>query len=338
MMAMKIKPCAVIINDIHYSLNTLALADNAMRQAVNKANELDVRLIIAGDMHDSKANLRGECVNAILETIKLCKYKPYVLCGNHSRINEKSREHSLNFLENYSILIDDMAQDDINCNYPSTVYFIAYQHDPDECRKKLKVIPKGSTVIMHQGVNKAASGEYIQDRSAITTDDAAGLRVISGHYHTRQQIDLPNDGVWDYTGNCYTLNYAEASDPKKGYNILMSDGSLEFVSTNLRNHVVIEIEAGKQGLTANSVSEEDLLWLKVRGTREELSKVNKQLYAHQLNRKSGFKLDLIPTETEEFKAPIKQLTNNELLDSIIDNSQTSDEGKSRIKQMWRGMM
>ena len=45
------KSKAVIINDIHYNLKTLPLADAALRQSINKANELKIPLIIAGDFN-----------------------------------------------------------------------------------------------------------------------------------------------------------------------------------------------------------------------------------------------------------------------------------------------
>ena len=76
-------PRAVLISDVHYNLQTLPLADAAMRQAIQKANELQVPLIVAGDLHDTKANLRGECINAMLETFNTCEQDIYFLIGNH---------------------------------------------------------------------------------------------------------------------------------------------------------------------------------------------------------------------------------------------------------------
>lgn len=64
----KTKPEAVLISDIHYNIQTLPLADAAVNMAITKANQLGVPLIVCGDLHDTKANLRGECVNAMLET------------------------------------------------------------------------------------------------------------------------------------------------------------------------------------------------------------------------------------------------------------------------------
>lgn len=340
----------MLLSDVHYDLNTLELADKATRMAIDKANDLGVSLIVAGDLHNTKANLRGECVNAMIETFKLCKIKPYILRGNHDSINEKSTEHSLNFLAPYANIVHNTHGID-----SLKLLLIAYQHDPKDAINKIcrEAIDKGqrfegryTTIIMHQGIQGSNSGEYIQDKSAITTDDVAGLRVISGHYHTRQTIDLPDGGKWDYIGNPFSLNYAEANDPPKGIQILYDDGGLEFVPTNLRRHIVFNVEkanydtwqiTGKVPL--EDVRDFDLVWAKVTGTKEELANMTKQhvrklLYPIPEN----FRLDLIPTETEDFQAPVKQMTNQELLDTIIEASQTSEDGKARIKNLWRGMV
>src|SRR5579862_1378127 len=101
-----VKSLAVLVSDVHYNVHTLKLADAAMRMAIVKANKLEVPLIVAGDLHDTKANLRGECVNAMIETFKQCNKPPYIIVGNHDRINEKSHEHSLNFLAPYCHIVD----------------------------------------------------------------------------------------------------------------------------------------------------------------------------------------------------------------------------------------
>lgn len=334
------KPVAVLGSDIHFNINTLPLADKALRMMVDKAGGLGVPLIIAGDLHDTKANIRGECSNNIIEILELCHIMPYVIRGNHCSIHEKSKIHSLKFLKHVSHLVSEIETtylDGVN-----RTYLIAYNHDVEDLKAYIKTIPKGSCVIMHQGLVSTNAGHYIQDKSAITKEDVAGLRVISGHYHTRQTIDLPNGGKWDYIGNPFTLNYGEASDPPKGFQILMDDGSLEFVPTNLRKHVVFEFEAKFSALgpmACPKVNENDLLWIKAKGTREELSKLNKKWVSSYagLDDNFAFKLDLIPTDDKPTKQTTK-LTKRELLDSIIDSLSDSTERKLRLKNMWKDLI
>lgn len=331
-----IKPRAVVISDIHYNINTLAVADAALRQAVAKSNELKVPLIIAGDLHDTKANIRGECIKAMLQTLFLTTQAVYILRGNHDSINERSTDHSLEFLTHLSIVID------VPWYAPELgVYLIPYHHDADALRAYLSTLPPDSTLIMHQGVSGSSAGEYIQDKSALTNDDAASFRVISGHYHTRQDIKTGTTGLWSYIGNPYTLNFGECKDPEKGFRVLMSDGHLEFVPTNLRKHVVIDIAFNdlNDGLKIPHRAElNDIVLVKVRGLLSQLTHLDKKVVAERLGLQQAFRIDLIPTENVRPLAVVKHTSNPELLDQLIDSSPDACiEQKTRLKALWKGL-
>lgn len=333
---------AVLISDIHFNINTLPLASSALKQAVDKANSLKVPLIIAGDMHDSKANLRGECVNAMLEVFKLCDITPYVIIGNHCRLNEKAPAHALNFLSEVAIIVDEPMDMPLTGSHG-----IPYYHDPEELRAYLKTLPAGSRIIMHQGIEGSHSGDYIQDKSAITHDDVKDFRVISGHYHRRQDIKTGRPrqgavGLFSYIGNPFTLGFGEAGDPEKGFQVLKEDGALEFIPTNLRKHAIIDITL-QLTPTDNfpKLNAEDLVWIKIKGSKEQLLYVNKENTRKEVESKGyvlplDFRLDLIPTDTVTTAPEAQNLTQGEVLDQLIDSlSNTSDERKSRLKALWK---
>lgn len=333
---------AVIAGDIHFNLNTMHIANAGTKQAIAKANELNVPFISNGDMLDTKANLRAEYVNMLIETFKLCNKKPYVNVGNHSRCNEKSPEHALHFLKPYAHIIETPTYVD---EIASTI--IPYDHDPDALRTYLKTLKEGSRLIMHQGVNKALAGEYIQDKSAIDKEDLADFRTILSHYHARQDIKCGRPrkavvGLASYIGNLYTLNFSEASDLPKGFQILMSDGTLEFVPTNLRKHVVIDAKITHQAITVDKpyyVSNGDLVKVKLTGTKECLT-ISKDNVKTMLSIPGDFKLELIPLETSvKTTVETKGLCQNAILDSIIDSvSNVSIEQKNRLKLLWKSML
>lgn len=336
------KPIAVLTSDVHYNVHTLPLADAAMRQAINKANELNVPLIVAGDLHDTKANLRGECIKAIRETMKLAHKKPIVLIGNHDLINERGSEHSLYFLEDLVTLITkSRASDELKIN------FVAYQSNPKDTVYMIKRERLGYVHIIHQGLNGSESGDYIQDKSALEYEDVKDFRVISGHYHKRQDIKTgpPRKGavgLFSYIGNPYTLGFGEANDPTKGFQILMDDGTLEFVPTNLRKHVIFNIDfvganyqiTGKVPL--EDVYNGDLVWAKVRGTKEQIANMNKSKFLKACDLPENSRLDLIPTDTETSAPTAKDQTQGETLDSLIDSlTNTSEDRKARLKELWK---
>lgn len=349
------KPIAVLISDVHYNLQTLKLADASMRQAIQKANDLYVPLIVAGDLHDTKANMRGECVNAMLDTFNLCTQPVYILRGNHDSINEKSEDSSLNFLEREDIsdecngvyttpriIINKLGfYNELGAINGNSVWLFAYHSSVDSLRAKIRTIDKGSCVIMHQGLQSSNMGDYIQDKSAITPQDVAGLRVISGHYHARQTIQLPDGGSWSYIGNPYTLSWGEANDPEKGFQILYSDGSLEFVPTNLRKHVIMEGDLISKNVKKShkELTNKDLLWIKLHGRTDQLQSISKAAVYELIGVKQDFKLTLHPTDQgfSQFQQT-KSLTQYELLDATIDRLGVTDETKTRLKQTWRDLL
>lgn len=329
------QPIAVIAGDIHYNLNTLELADAVMRMAINKSNQLNVPFIANGDTHDSKANLRGECVNAMIETFKRCKLKPYVNIGNHCKINERSESHALNFLAPYAYIINEPT-------YISSLkaYIIPYQHNIEFLKNYLSTLPKKSLLIMHQGVSDSYPGEYIQDKTAISKNYLSGFRTILSHYHRRQDI-ICKEGLASYIGNAYTLGFGEANDPPKGFQILMDDNSLKFIPTNLRKHIIATIVTNSDmtmwSSEGKSIEKDDLVWVKVRGPKEVLLSWNRQRVA-DLIEVDNFKLDLIPNDIKVTDTRLN-LTQGPLLDSLIDSlSNTSDERKIRLKDLWKTLV
>jgi DNA repair exonuclease SbcCD nuclease subunit len=347
------KPIAVLISDIHFGLHTLELAAQALLKAQFKAKMLKVPLVIAGDLLDTKAIIRAEVANKLIEIMSVIDApETIILVGNHDLINEKGREHALNFLKPYAVIID-VPQVAHLCG--TAVQMIPYQSDPQVIVDILsdKEFTPPPMVIMHQGVQGSSMGDYVVDKSALPKDAFADYRVISGHYHPRQTIKcrmlprciggsfsaireehaLHNKGIgkFDYIGNPYTLGFGEANDPEKGYQILHDDGTLEFVHTNLRKHVVYDVSVRELNNAFLKHQMGDLVWLKVRGTKEELEKASNRIVVE------GWKIDLIPLD-QETQAPTKadMLSQAELLDEMIDSmTNTSDTTKVRLKELWR---
>lgn len=342
------KPVAVIISDVHYNINTLEVADKAVNMAIDKANDLDVPLIVTGDLHDTKANLRAECVSRMINTLNKCRYNPIILRGNHDSLNEKSNESALTFLQEKCFIVDlGLREYDFEGN---RWYFIPYQHDSEALKQLISYIPKGSTIFCHQGVIGSTSGHYIKDNSAVPLKWFKDYRVISGHYHMRQQLfckgpsvvnpTMPYKGVFDYIGNPFTLGFGEASDPEKGFQTLYDDGSLEFVPTNLRRHRILEFHIADCVLgekIKHDCKENDIVWVKVTGPSDRLSVWTKEDVARWTGLKE-FRLDLIPLDNKPELNHIenKETTQPEILDGLIDNlTNTEESRKLRLKDLWK---
>lgn len=342
------KPKAVIISDIHYSLQTLELADAALKQAVAKANELGVPLIIAGDLHDTKANLRAECVNAIRATLSdMCREEPehhdneishartYILVGNHDKINEKSEEHALNFLKDLAVIVEKPQFTNDVYLLGDSLYLIPYHHDLIKLRAYLKKIPSEAYIVMHQGILGSEAGHYIQDPTALRLGDVYRHTVISGHYHRRQTIKTGKGKTFSYVGNPYTLNFGEANNPEKGYQILNDDGTLTFVPTNLRKHVVIEGQyfRGELVLQDKVVTPQDLVWIKITGHKAWLHTITRKEVEEYIGF-TNFRLDFIANDETIELGDRSNQTQSEILDGLID-ALPDEVSKESLKALWR---
>lgn len=338
-------PKAVLISDLHFSLSTLDLASSALRQAISKAVELEVPLIVAGDLTDTKALMRAEVVNRLIDIIGI-QEQPYldpediyILVGNHDLINEKSDDNALNFLSPYAQIVKSPVHED-----KLDMWLIPYQNDSDKLKYTLAGCTKGSTLIMHQGVMGANMGHYVKDSTSLPREAFADFRVISGHYHKAQDIKCGRPrkgavGLFSYIGSPYTVSFAEANDGPKGYRILYTDGSLELVPTNLRNHRIFETTTDLfpqiEWIDFLDLSNNDLIWLKITGPQSELNKINKKEISDKLFGHLNFKLDKIPTDRETVKPQAKDLKDTEVLDSLIDRSGESEVQKIALKALWR---
>lgn len=328
------KPLAVLGADIHYDISTLPLADAATRQMVAKANELNVPLIIAGDLHNTKSFHRAECQEAMLRTFEAARITPIILVGNHCRRNEKAPEHALHFLRSVADIVDRTVT---WCHGALEATLIPYQHDANDFRRALSGAPP--LVICHQGIDGADMGHYIQDKSKILKEDVANYRVISGHYHRRQDIKCGRPrtgavGLFSYVGNPYTLTFGEANDPDKGYGILYDNGIIEFVPTNLRRHIVVSYQKGLPEGTV-VVRPDDLIWVKATGTRSELAAIDKNELGLQLFGRTDYRLDKTALDDAQPVSQIDKLSDIDAMDSIIEGTDETAEQKAELKRLYR---
>lgn len=324
------KPIAVLISDIHFSPNTLELACASLRQALDRARQTDTRLIIAGDLLDTKAIMRAECVNAILGILDQSSVPVYIMVGNHDRINEKSLDTALWCLDYLPCLHV--------INTPVSVgnlLLMPYISDVEDWKARLKMYPDHKIVIAHQGFKGAKMGHYIVDKSSIDPETVKDYCIWSGHYHARQTL-----GTVSYIGNPYTLTFGEANDPPKGFQVLFSDGSAEFVPTNLRKHVVIEMDWDVNWVwnAPETINPQDLVWVKAKGPKSELAKLSKESLSKGLGiNHLNFKLDKTPTDPTDKSLSYTAKSNPELLNELINKLEETESYKTYLKKLWKGL-
>lgn len=327
------KPIAVVISDIHFNLITLPLASAALKAAFAKAEELDVPTVIAGDLHDTKDIIRGKVANELILLLQQAKTPVYILVGNHDLLNEKSSEHGLNYLRPYATIVDSPHF----IAYPASVCAIPYQNDSKKFSDVLKALSESlmpTVVIAHQGFLGASMGDYVQDKTSIDPATVKDFIIISGHYHRHQTI-----GTVTYIGSPFTMSFGEANDGPKGFLALNEDGTFAREILDLRKHVIIEATVDSEGLhyPETIVRQEDLLWIKIRGSKSELDKINRK-HLIDLFGVSNFKFDLISDEAVIKQPLLEKMTNEEFFDTIIDEESETEKRKTYLKGLFRELI
>ncbi len=336
------KPVCVLIGDIHFTPTTLELASSALYKALNKAAELNVPLVINGDTLDSKSVIRAECANRLIDLLSNnLNVTVYINTGNHDLLNEKGRASALQFLSPYCSLISHSVYID-----ELRSWIIPYHNNAEELQDTLNDIEKGARLIIHQGVQTAYLGHYVQDKTSLPKEAFADFRVIASHYHRFQDIKCGRPrkgaiGLFSYVGSPYSISFSEASDGPKGFVVLNDDGLLTQVPTNLRKHVVVEVDIENLDTYINIFSHpnpDDLLWLKVSGPFLELEKLDKKAIGNKILGHSNFKFDKIATDARPQAVDVEKTTNEELMDSLIDSVQEPQANKALLKALWRTVM
>ena len=327
---MSAKPFAVAISDVHYDLATLDRADACFRMAIDKAAELNVPLIDLGDLTHTKAILRAEVINRLLETSKYAADKGvdiWSLVGNHSLLNEKTPGvHALEFLKapHWLILKSPLKF--------GKAGFIPYQSDPAKFMEAIESFPKGTLVFGHQGTKDGVMGDYVQDPSAVDSKAIKDWRVFLGHYHAHYTLHNTVS-----VGNPYTLTFGEANDPYKGFLVIYEDGSFERIKTKQPKHVIYNFEVrDKNSWNTSNHSPGDKVWVKLRGLTSELASMPKSEVASRLGLED-FKFDKIPYDTPEAinKPPVQPKSDSEIFDSLVEGLNDTAEEKEVLKALWR---
>lgn len=323
------KPAAVLISDLHFNLNNLQVASHALQMALLDARALNVPLIIAGDLQDTKAVVRAEVMNELISLQReFGMVKVALMVGNHDLINEKGYENALNYLNGPWTLIDTPTQVGI-------FHLIPYQSDISILTSYLTSVPKGTPLIMHQGFKGAFMGEYVQDKSSIAPTLLEDFRVFSGHYHRHQTVGILSHIT--YIGTPYTTSFAEANDPEKGYLIVNDDLSYVRKSTNLRKHIIYNVHTSDSSYNMSSLSD-DLVYVKISGPKSELDLIDKDDFGLKYLKRLDYKLEKIPDEINMEKQEIIQvLTVHDRFDNIIDALPESYGYKMGLRDLWRNV-
>jgi len=272
------KPIFTAISDVHVKLSTQKVSIQVLKIAADKSRELGVPCVINGDLNDTKALLRSECVKALIDFFSnYPDVQFYVNVGNHDLNNKNSDDNSLEFLGLMSHVFI--------CSEPTIINFgleffmmIPYMKTNEEFYKAADLArSKGiKKLFTHQGYLSAFMGDYVIDDSSVNPADFADFDIIiSGHYHLAQKVGVNIQ----FLGSPFTVNFGEAGHEKFYWVYGVEDSKIvgQTIPTNVRKHIQIEIENQLPRKNKNLILPPDtLLKVVIKGTKEFCTRVKKE--------------------------------------------------------------
>jgi DNA repair exonuclease len=225
-----------VVGDPHLRPDNLAKIGTLFRII----EELGNPVIVLGDTLDTKEVIRGRCLNSLHEQLQASKLKWIFLIGNHCWFNLECKEHSLEVLKNLPhVTIVDRPTRGFLGDVPTLM--LPYIHDLEEFRKEITSWPAAKVLLMHQGVTGFDYGNgFIAENEIDLKELKKFKRVISGHFHKRQE-----KGNLVYPGTPFSHSFGE-SNQKKYLAVLDTDTlELEFGETPFPQHLTVDIDCDR---------------------------------------------------------------------------------------------
>lgn len=243
------EPFALLINDIHVSKDNIPEFQANWNEALEICDKLGIEdMVIGGDLWQSRSAQTLSTLIAVRQAIIKATNKGIDLTiaeGNHDKVDQESMlGYSHLFSEYpYVVVVDDWGIVEIDHDNQVALYVMSYFPENGSFMSKLEEVINDlksgwyNILYIHQGIKGGLSQPSEDELPAniFSKFDA----VLVGHYHDRKKIKGTNI---EYIGASRQHNFGE--DEKKGYTVLYTDGSHEFIQNqaNMR-YKVMEIEA-----------------------------------------------------------------------------------------------
>jgi len=236
-------PCALLVNDLHVSKDNIPEFQKNWNEALMICKERDIDyLIVGGDVWLSRSSQTLSTLLAVRRAIiNATNQGIYIIFGdgNHDKVNQELQEsYNLVFSEYESVeVVSDYTIIDLSDDL--SLFVMSYFPENGSFIQRLEALKpkiekdKKNILYIHEGINGGL---------AVPSDDELPASIFSefdhtlvGHYHNRKRVV---GTTIEYIGSSRQHNFGE--DEEKGYTVLYSDGSYEFVKNeaNIRYRVI----------------------------------------------------------------------------------------------------
>ncbi len=238
-------PCALLVNDIHVSKDNISEFQKNWGEVLEICKSQDIKeIIVGGDLLQSRSSYQTlDVLLAVRQAIIKATNAGLTLTiaeGNHDLVDQEAILGYCHVFSEYPnvYVVDDYTAMEFGDDV--MLYTMSYAPENGSFTNRLQDIldndfdaDKYNILYIHEGVRGGL---------AMPSDDELPTKifkdfdaVLVGHYHNRCKIKGTNI---EYIGASRQHNFGE--DEEKGYTILYTDGSYEFVKNkaNIRYKVI----------------------------------------------------------------------------------------------------
>lgn len=251
------EPIALLINDIHVSKDNIVEFNKNWDEMLSICQREQIEdVVVGGDMFTSRASQTLATLLAVKNKLTYTAFQGIyttIAEGNHDKVDPEVADgynHIWCGMKNVEVIDYFKPMYWEGCNFVLLVlsYFPESGSFLDVLDKAVgftvkaypNVVKSKADIILyiHEGVHGALGDFEIPNE--LPQEPLLGFKaVLCGHYHNRCKVKGTNI---EYIGSSRQHNFGE--DEEKGYTILFSDGSYEFVKNEANTRYrTIEIEA-----------------------------------------------------------------------------------------------
>lgn len=244
---MKNQACALLINDIHISKDNIAEFQKNWGEAIKICKENDIEeIVVGGDLWLSRSAQTLSTLLAVRKAILTAvqDYGLYITLalGNHDKVNQEEIEGYNHIFSDYKSveLVDEFLE--IDYTDDMSLWVMSYFPENGSFIERLNKLKEGlnqnkkNILYIHEGIRGGLNTPSDDELPAHLFSEFD--KVLVGHYHDRKKISGTNI---EYIGASRQHNFGE--DEEKGYTILYSDGSTQFIKNEAnQRYKVIEVD------------------------------------------------------------------------------------------------
>lgn len=292
---------ALLINDIHVSRDNISEFQKNWDEMIEVCKRHNVNdVFVGGDLWQSRSAQTLPVLLAVKRALMVAHRHGLTIvlaAGNHDLVDQEAMDSYNHIFSEYPgvEMVDDFASYEygkvllhIMRYYPENGSFMKRYEDLCKCVDDKYV----NILYIHEGINGGLA--HNSDKELPANIFKPFDAVLVGHYHDRKKI--PNTNI-EYIGASRQHTFGE--DEEKGYTLLYSDGSYEFIKNEVNiRFCTVEVDADKADFARINDDERYKCRIKVRCNEKQAKLFDKQKFLDM-----GFnKVEMVTAQLEDVEA------------------------------------